>query len=142
MQSDKDVVNASYGACCLSPEFFDDFYSNFFASSPEIPPKFARTNMARQKQLLRDGISFMIMYHAGAAMAEQKVRGLGKSHSQGRLDIEPHLYELWVGSLMKTVARHDPQFTREREQAWRRVLEKGIFVMQSMYATGELAEAR
>lgn len=139
---DKDIVNDSYGTCCLSPGFFDDFYTNFLSSSPEIAPKFARTNMSRQKQLLREGISFMIMYYGGAAMAETKVRGLGLSHSQARLDIEPRLYALWVDSLMKTVAAHDPQFNRERELAWRRVLERGISLMQSMYATGEMAAAR
>ena len=51
MTADKDLVQRSYGACCMSARFFDDFYAAFLASSNQIAVKFANTNMAKQKQL-------------------------------------------------------------------------------------------
>ena len=70
MTADKDLVQQSYGACCLSPKFFDDFYAAFLASSSEVAGKFVNTDMTKQKQLLRDGISFMIMFYNGAASGQ------------------------------------------------------------------------
>ena len=134
MTSDKDDVQRSYGACCLSPRFFDDFYDVFLASSPEISSKFANTDMSRQKQLLRDGISFMLMYYNGAAAGKMKVDRLAETHSQGRMDIKPQWYDLWVNSLIRTVAKHDSKFTPALERSWRTVLSKGIDVMRRRYA--------
>jgi hypothetical protein len=44
------VVLESYHRCEVSGGFFDTFYETFFAKSPEIPPKFAKTDMEKQKQ--------------------------------------------------------------------------------------------
>jgi hypothetical protein len=84
MTSDQSLVQRSYGACCLSPQFFNDFYDAFLASSGVIAGKFANTDMAKQKRLLRDGISFMIMYNNGSAVGKMKVNQLGESHAQDR----------------------------------------------------------
>ena len=50
-----DIVMQSYGRCCASDGFFDSFYDHFLATSPEVRDKFANTNMAGQKLLLRQG---------------------------------------------------------------------------------------
>ncbi len=50
-----DRVMQSYGRCCASTGFFDDFYRHFLASSPQIRAKFATTDMTAQKHLLRAG---------------------------------------------------------------------------------------
>ncbi|HAB85833.1 MAG TPA: globin, partial [Pseudomonas sp.] len=34
--NDTNRVMQSYGRCCASPRFFDDFYATFLASSPAI----------------------------------------------------------------------------------------------------------
>lgn len=133
MTSDKDAVQRSYGACCLSPKFFDDFYDAFLASSRDIAGKFVNTDMTRQKQLLRDGISFMIMFYNGAAVGQMKVERLSESHSQGRMDIKPQWYDLWVNALVKTVSKHDPQFSPELDRSWRAVLSKGVETMKRGY---------
>lgn len=136
---DKQLVSSSYGACCISPGFFDDFYQTFVASSPLIREKFAKTDMAKQKQLLREGIGYMIMYYDGMLIAENKVKSLGASHARDRMNIEPAMYELWLSALVKTIAKHDRGFNPELEKAWRRVLLKGIDLMRSMYSTPTLA---
>ena len=133
MTADKDLVQSSYGACCMSPTFFDDFYTAFLASSSVIAGKFVNTDMAKQKRLLRDGISFMIMYYNGTVVGRTKIEKLGESHSQGRMDIKPQWYDLWVNALVKTIAKHDAKFSPATERAWRTVLAKGIDAMRSQY---------
>lgn len=133
MATDHELVKASYGRCCLAPGFFDSFYATFVASSPVVRDKFRKTDMARQKGLLREGITFMILFAGGSAMAAGKIKALGESHAKTRLDIAPALYPLWIDSLLIAVAKHDPQHTKEMDDAWRRTMAKGIGVMQSMY---------
>lgn len=80
-----DRVMQSYGRCCASTGFFDDFYRHFLASSPQIRAKFATTDMTAQKHLLRAGIMNLVMYARG--MSDSKLRALGASHSRAALDI-------------------------------------------------------
>ncbi len=134
MATDKELVQCSYGACCISPAFFDDFYAAFLASSPQIAAKFAHTDMANQKQLLRAGIGFMIMYYDDAMIGRIKVEQLGRSHSQARMDIKPQWYDLWLSALLATIARHDKQYSPALEQAWRNVMGKGIEAIRKQYA--------
>ena len=48
------IVRESYGRCAMQATFFEDFYETFMRSSPEIMPFFDKTNMAKQRQLLRE----------------------------------------------------------------------------------------
>ncbi len=128
-----EQVKASYSRCCLKPTFFDDFYREFTSVSATIREKFAKTDFNKQKQLLRQSITFMIMYYTGVPTAEAIVANLGKSHSRNHLNIAPELYQFWLTSLMRTVAKHDGQFNAELDQAWRTVLEKGIRAMKGAY---------
>jgi hemoglobin-like flavoprotein len=141
MKTSQELVQNSYGTCCLSPAFFDDFYAAFLASSREIAGKFTRTDMAKQKSLLREGISFMVMFSAGKTIGKLKVESLGESHSQARMDIKPEWYDLWTNSLLKAVAKHDPGYSPEVQRAWREVLSPGIEAMRSRYAARTLVGA-
>ncbi len=128
---DTNRVMQSYGRCCASPGFFDDFYASFLASSPAIQAKFVKTDMAAQKHLLRAGILNLVMFARG--MPDTKLRALGKSHSREQLDIRPELYDLWLAALLKTIAQHDSKLEQQDIQAWRAVLNKGIDVIKSDY---------
>ncbi|NRH40783.1 globin domain-containing protein [Pseudomonas sp. MS15a(2019)] len=124
-------VMLSYGRCCASPAFFDDFYQRFLASSPQVREKFAHTDMAAQQLLLRHGIMNLVLVARG--MPTTKLRQLGESHCRARLDIGPELYEGWVDCLLATLAQHDADFTPALRQEWQGVLEAGIAVMRSYY---------
>jgi hemoglobin-like flavoprotein len=126
-----DRVMQSYGRCCASPTFFDDFYQQFLASSPKIREKFTGTDMPAQKQLLRQGILNLVMFARG--MPDGKLRALGNSHSREGFDIRPELYDLWTQSLLETIGRHDQQFAEPLRRDWREVLNKGIEVIKSHY---------
>lgn len=126
-----NLVMQSYGRCCASASFFDDFYTRFLESSPEIRAKFVTTDMTQQKHLLRHGILNLVLHARG--MPDTKLRALGESHSRHRMDIKPHLYDFWVDALMATVAVHDAAFDTNIGMAWREVLTKGIEVIQRHY---------
>lgn len=126
-----DRVMQSYGRCCASSAFFDDFYQNFLAASPQIHEKFHYTDMPAQKLLLRQGILNLVLYARG--MPDTKLRALGCSHARDALDIRPELYDLWVDALLKTIRVHDHAWDEETGPAWREVLNKGINLIKSYY---------
>lgn len=129
--TDDNLVFQSYGRCCKHPEFFDDFYTTFLASSPEVTEKFVHTDMVAQKQLLRAGILNLVLYARG--LPPTKLQALAESHSRGRLDIKPHLYDLWIKALLDTIRRHDPEIDEAGMRAWDRVLGKGVEVIRGGY---------
>ena len=131
LMKDTNRVMQSYGRCCASADFFDDFYASFLSSSPAVREKFVKTDMTAQKQLLRAGILNLVLFARG--MPDTKLQALGKSHSRGHLDIRPELYDLWIAALLKTIGQHDRQLEKEDLQAWRTVLNKGIDVIKSHY---------
>ena len=126
-----NLVMQSYGRCCASPTFFDDFYRHFLDSSPQVRAKFADTNMPAQKLLLRQGILNLVMHARG--MPDTKLRALGESHSRNRLDIRPELYDLWLEALLQAISSHDKEFNPGIREAWREVLSKGINVIKGGY---------
>lgn len=126
-------VKVSYGRAVLAPKFFDDFYDRFLASSPEIKLMFAKTDLTKQKKLVREGVSFLVMFAAGAHTGKTKIEALAKSHDRKHLNVRPDMYRLWIDSLMFVVAKYDPKYEPALEGKWRRVLEKGISAMKAGY---------
>ena len=83
-------VKESYSRCCVNPKFFDLFYTNFLASHPTIAPMFAKTDMAKQKSLLRQGVSIMFMHLAGNGVdvlrADQHADQVSSDDAEDRSD--------------------------------------------------------
>ncbi len=128
-----DEVRQSYGRALRGGAFLDDFYKEFLASSPEIKPMFAKTDFTKQKELLREGVSFLLMFCQDMPLAKVKIERLGTSHNRSHLNIRPDMYRFWIDSLMKTLKKHDPQFSEALDVQWRQVLNKGIEAMKSAY---------
>ena len=120
-----DVV-ASYGRCCVHPAFFDRFYEIFLASDPAIRPMFARTNFAKQKSLLREGVSMLLMHLEGKPVGTACLDRLAESHRPSRMNVTARLYELWITSLVKTVKEFDDECTADVEAEWRKTLHVGV----------------
>ena len=129
--SDADKVFQSYGRSCNNVVFFEDFYAIFMSKSPDILNMFAETDMDAQRALLRSGILWLVMHARG--MPDTKIRALGESHSKKNMDVKPMYYSLWLDALMETLSRHDPEFTPELEQTWRRTLQPSIDMIAGMY---------
>ncbi len=130
---DIEAVNQSYFRCCNSESFFDDFYYIFLNSSPKIAPMFAKTDFSKQKQLLRHGITMMLMFHRNLPLSKAALDRLGKSHNRDGYNVLPEMYQFWENSLILAIRKHDPEFSPELEKAWRSVLQKGLTHLKSMY---------
>ncbi|WHZ21553.1 MAG: hypothetical protein OJF47_000665 [Nitrospira sp.] len=126
-------VKESYSRCCTNPKFFELFYTNFRASHPAIAPMFAKTDMAKQKSLLRQGVSMMLMHLGGNNVGTTGIDRIGESHSKKKMNIDPNLYDHWINSLVKTVKECDTRLTPELEIEWRKTLRSGVDRIVSFY---------
>jgi len=130
-------VQQSLGRCLLNRVegvgFLDAFYDEFLASDPRIEPLFAKTDMAKQKDLLRHGLVMLVMYGRGAALAKSAVEQLALKHDRHHLKIDPALYRLWVNSLLACVKRYDREYDDVLGRHWAEALEPGIAVMKQAY---------
>jgi hemoglobin-like flavoprotein len=126
-------VKDSFSRCCVNPKFLDRFYEIFLGSHPTIAPMFRNTDFARQKQLLRTGLTMVLMHATGNKVGTQGLDRIGQSHSRKGLNIDPALYPNWVESLIKAVKECDPQCDRKMEEDWRDVLKQGTALIASQY---------
>jgi hemoglobin-like flavoprotein len=131
--TDTLLVQQSYGRCCMAEGFFDDFYTAFVNKSPVIAEKFAHTDMAKQKQLLRQGITYMLMYYKNSKLAGSKISSIAETHARGHFSIAPEMYNLWLETLLETIAAHEPMFDEKLKTSWQNVMLKGIQAMAEKY---------
>jgi hemoglobin-like flavoprotein len=116
--------------CDANPRFLDIFYEKFLASSPKVRTKFAATDFARQKRLLRASFYMILL----ASEDEQKgperyLQYIATRHSASNLNVGSHLYDLWLDSLLQTVKECDAEYNAEVEEAWEDVMGIGIKYM-------------
>ncbi|MDP1799110.1 MAG: globin [Planctomycetaceae bacterium] len=128
------LVKDEFGRCLIKPTFFEDFYKEFIGKSSEIGRMFANTEMSSQKEALRAGLTFLIMYAEGKSpFATEKLDKLGASHKRTRLNVRPDMYPLWIQSLIATVRKHVPTFNETSLKAWQTVLQNGVNRIVSHY---------
>ena len=127
------AIKASYDRCCASEGFFETFYRQFFAKSPEIPQLFANTDFERQHKALRSALWQMVMYGTGLEDTERSLRITAEIHSRQFLNIKPEFYPLWLDSLCEAIQQHDPEYHPQLEELWREAMQKGIGFMVEAY---------
>jgi hemoglobin-like flavoprotein len=125
-----DEIVTSYHRCRQSDGFFDTFYDIFLRKSPEIAAKFAHTDFAQQKLMLRQSLFEMLNYFCGFTSLRKDIEELGHRHHQ--VDVRPEHYELWLDSLCEAVAKHDPKYRPELGEMWREAMRPGISLMLSV----------
>jgi hemoglobin-like flavoprotein len=134
-QAQVDAFRASLNRCLATPDFLRHFYEIFVESSPEVQEKFKNTDFPRQTRVLADSLYMMAvaaqLERNAAAWAEMD--RLASRHDRHGLDIRPGLYDLWLDCLLRAVSRHDPEYSREIETAWRETLAIGIEYLRSRH---------
>jgi hemoglobin-like flavoprotein len=125
------IARASYDRSCQAPRFFHTFYANFFAACPAAAPMFAKTDFKRQHRLLQHGIGLLFSLNQEPESEPNILTRVANRHGQGDLAVDPAWYDLFLESLIKTVAEFDPLFSPEIEAAWRVATAKGIAYMRS-----------
>lgn len=132
--SDYALVKEQYGKCVISSGFFEDFYLLFTSKSPEINQMFSNTEMSFQKDALRAGLTFLIMFAEGrSTFAANKLDRIGSTHKKTQLNIRPDMYPMWIQSLVATVQKHVPVFNDHSRKAWTAVLQHGVNRIVSQY---------
>ena len=134
-------VQISFGRCTVNPDFMKDFYDEFLASHPSVQDYFKNTDMQAQRALLKNGLTYLIMFANGSAMAKGKMERLGESHDKNHMNINPQLYKYWVNSLLKVIKIHDKKMTKELFDAWKEVILIGVEKMKSMHSAHAHAQA-
>ena len=112
--------------------FFDAFYDNFCAASPLVAEHFRHTDMKKQKKMLEKSFYSLFIFYA-TNNANDYLRNIAERHCKAGENIPPDLYDIWLESLIKTVADFDPQFDVDIELSWRVVMAAGITYMKFKY---------
>jgi len=126
-------VQMSFGRCTMNPDFMKEFYDEFLASHPSVKDYFKNTDMQVQRALLKNGLTYLIMFANGSALAKGKMERLGESHDKNHMNINPQLYKYWVNSLLKVIKMQDSKMTKELFDAWKEVILLGVKKMISMH---------
>ena len=137
---DPDVVQRvqqSFGRCLLNTSqgkgFLDAFYDEFLMSDPRVKPHFSKTDMQKQKDLLRRSISMLILFGSGSGLAKSAVENLALRHDRNHLNIVPDLYRFWVKSLLACIATYDQSYDALVAEDWSEVLKSGVAAMTKAY---------
>ena len=128
-----EIVRQSYNRCLKEEGFLDKFHERFLSSSEEVKQKFAKTDFAKQKQLLKHTLDMSIMFANGDALADKVIKRVRDSHNFSHLDIKPHLYSLWKDTLIDTVNEFDKDCDSNILLAWDMVLMTSIDYILSGY---------
>ncbi|MBM4124806.1 MAG: globin [Nitrospira sp.] len=126
-------VMDSFSRCSVNPKFLDRFYDIFLSSNPTIAPMFKNTDFAKQKRLIRAGITMVMMHADGNKTGTQALDRIAQSHGRHNLNIAPSLYPYWIDSLIKAVQECDPQWDGKLEVEWRAALRKGTDHITAQY---------
>lgn len=129
-----EIFDRSLRRCDTNAAFLDLFYERFLASSPKVRDKFANTNFARQKRLLRASFYLILLASEDPEGGpERYLKHLAERHSTRDLDIGTEFYDLWLDSLLEAVKLCDAQYGPEVERAWEEMMGIGIDYMLKRY---------
>ena len=129
----QESFRRSLARCREKEDFADLFYQRFMDSSEEVRAKFAATDFAVQKVRLLESLALAADVIDGDAAAMRHLHERAQSHSRRGLAIEPHLYDLWLESLVATARQCDNAFGDDTETARRTVLGHIIGYMQAHF---------
>ncbi|MCG8317306.1 MAG: ATP-binding protein [Pseudomonadales bacterium] len=132
MDNDKtyhEAFNDSYERVMRQEvEFFETFYQLFLDSSENIKLIFEHTDMARQKEILRDSFLYLFSFRQNERPSGF-IRKLAQKHA-AIPKINETMYNNWLASLIAAVEIHDYKFSEDVANAWKSVLEPGLAFMK------------
>jgi hemoglobin-like flavoprotein len=126
-----EIFHESYQRCNIDNEFLEDFLCDFCDKNPRFQERFSQVDIESQAKMLK--ASIILIYNAkGNAAVRSTVTNLAFRHKEMNLSISEYEFDLWVDSLISTVATHDPIFNRSIENAWRETLKSGLAIMKQV----------
>ncbi len=122
--------NESFERCVNDPLFLDKFYEIFLLSSDEVKLMFIHTDMETQKAVLITSMAYMTSAYRNKSSLLTKI---AERHNKNNLNIKPHLYPLWLNSLIEAANFIDPLFDNHTEKMRRKIMQPGIDFMIDSY---------
>ncbi len=118
----KQLFLHSVTRCMEDHAFIPTFYEQLFDASDEIKAKFRFTDFEKQNDMLRRSLLLCAEATAGRTEALREVNERATTHDREHLDIEPHLYAVWIDTLIATASDFDLRWNADVEAAWRKIL--------------------
>ena len=83
--------------------------------------------MKKQEDILAHAVVMSFLFvDPNHQIASKAIKNVRMSHNREHLNIEPHLYDIWLNCLIETVAECDPLADEELLAQWREVMSIAI----------------
>ena len=112
--------------------YLSHFYKTFPKSDPLIQEKFAKTDFEALIKMVHKSINLMIKFSDNYVVSDD-LRRVALIHRKEHLDIQPHMYNLWMNALLNTVSEFDPGFDDEVALSWKLAMSPGITYLIHSY---------
>jgi len=119
-------VIESYKRVSRHPGFMDRFYQRFMASHPDVPARFEKVDMERQRFLVGRSVTMLLQHASGVDQVTGHLGETARRHGPGDLDIPPYLFDHWIDALVDTVAECDPEFHPDLRTAWHELMRREV----------------
>ena len=126
----QEVFNNSYQRCLRDPQFFYTFYDVFWQKDDKFRQMFANTDMDKQIKMLKLSI-VMLMLSTTSKESRALFNNYAERHGPGGLNVAPIDFDIWLDSLLETVAQTDPLYTDDVDSAWRQCFANGLAMMKA-----------
>ncbi len=126
-----ELFNSSFERCVAEPRFLERFYDIFIGASAEVQEKFKATDFKKQIRVLRKSMLVLMMASLETEQADEELARLGQSHGRQGMRIGPHLYALWLDSLLQAASEFDARWSQKVEDSWRRVFDPYLTTLKS-----------
>lgn len=126
------VIGQGVGIGDKGRVFFGRFYSIFFSKSQQIRDKFAEVDIDTQVVVLQKSMFHMISFYE-TKTATEYLENIAQSHNRDQYGIKPEFYDIWLESLIETVAQLDPEYENSLALAWQLAMTPGIQFMKFQY---------
>lgn len=131
--SPRDCFLKSLSRCTQNDDFIPVFYNHFLSTSDEIREKFKNTDFEKQNQMLLRSLRLAAGATTGEVESLREMRERAETHDRHHLNIEPHLYDDWLASVIKAASECDPEWDASIDEGWRKVLGHVIKHMTKYY---------
>lgn len=134
-EKEAEIFNDSFERCKSNADFLDYFYETFMDSDNDIKEKFTHTDFKKQKANVVHSIYVLMSLASNNASSSEveDMTQIAKLHNRQHLNIEPHLYDCFLQSILAAVKKYDTRYNPQIESAWRKMMQYGIEFMKSHY---------
>lgn len=129
----KERFIQSLDRCSANEKFIPAFYDRFLSVSEEIREKFRHTDFEKQNQMLLRSLRLAADATSGKPESLREIRERAETHDRHHLNIEPHLYDIWLVTVMETACEFDTEWDDSIKEAWNTILGHVIKHMTKFY---------